>query len=54
VYFATSHVAAAHEELSDKGINVNEVKDDLYVSRSDVKRFNLDDPDGNQVLLVQV
>jgi hypothetical protein len=30
LYFATSDVAAAHKELSDKGVKVNEVKDDLF------------------------
>lgn len=53
VYFATSDVAAAHKELSDKGVKVNEVKDDLYGPGSGVKWFNLEDPDGNLVFLVQ-
>jgi catechol 2,3-dioxygenase-like lactoylglutathione lyase family enzyme len=53
LYFATSDVAATHKELSSKGVNVNEVKDDLFGPGSGVKWFNLEDPDGNQVLLVQ-
>jgi catechol 2,3-dioxygenase-like lactoylglutathione lyase family enzyme len=53
LYFATSDVAAAHGELSAKGAKVNEVKDDLYGPGSGVKWFQLEDPDGNQVLLVQ-
>ena len=53
VYFATSDVAAAHQELSAKGAKVNEVKDDLHGPGSGVKWFNLEDPDGNQVLLAQ-
>ncbi len=53
VYFATSDVAAAHKELSNKGVNVNEVKDDLFGPGSGVKWFDLEDPDGNHVLLVQ-
>lgn len=53
VYFATSDVAAAHRELSGKGVKVNEVKDDLYGPDSGVKWFNLEDPDGNQIFLVQ-
>ena len=53
LYFATSDVAAAHKELSAKGVKANEVKDDLYGPGSGVKWFNLDDPDGNQVFLVQ-
>jgi predicted enzyme related to lactoylglutathione lyase len=53
MYFATSDVAAAHKELSAKGAKVNKVKDDLYGPGSGVRWFNLEDPDGNQVLLVQ-
>jgi catechol 2,3-dioxygenase-like lactoylglutathione lyase family enzyme len=53
LYFATSDVATAHKELSDKGIPVDDVKDDLYGPGSGVKWCKLDDPDGNQVYLVQ-
>jgi catechol 2,3-dioxygenase-like lactoylglutathione lyase family enzyme len=53
LYFATSDVAAAHRELSAKGAKVNEVKNDLFGPGSGVKWFNLEDPDRNQVLLVQ-
>jgi catechol 2,3-dioxygenase-like lactoylglutathione lyase family enzyme len=53
LYFATSDVAGAHEELSAKGAKVNEVKNDLFGPGSGVKWFSLEDPDGNQVLLVQ-
>lgn len=53
LYFATSDVAAAHQDLSVKGAKVNEVKDDLFGPGSGVKWFQLEDPDGNQVLLVQ-
>lgn len=53
LYFATSDVAAAHEELGSKGVRVNEVKDDLFGPGSGVKWLSLEDPDGNQVLLVQ-
>jgi catechol 2,3-dioxygenase-like lactoylglutathione lyase family enzyme len=53
MYFATSEVAAAHKELSDKDVKVNEVKDDLYGPGSGVKWFNLEDPDGNTVFLAQ-
>jgi hypothetical protein len=54
LYFATSDVAAAHKELSAKGAKVNEVKDDLFGRGSGVEWLNLQDPDGNPVLLVQV
>jgi hypothetical protein len=53
LYFATSDVAAAHKELSAKGAKVNEVKDDLFGPGSGVRWFNLEDPEGNQVLPVQ-
>jgi catechol 2,3-dioxygenase-like lactoylglutathione lyase family enzyme len=53
LYFAASDVAAAHEDLASKGVKVNEVKDDLFGPGSGVKWFSLEDPDGNQVLLVQ-
>ncbi len=53
LYFATSNLAAAHQEVAAKGAKVSEVKDDLYGPGSGVKWFNLADPDGNQVFLVQ-
>ena len=53
VYFETSDIAAAHKELSDKGVKVNEIKDDLFGRGSGVKWFNLEDPDGNRVILAQ-
>lgn len=53
LYFATSDVTAAYKELSNKGVKVNEVKDDLFGPGSGVKWFDLEDPDGNQVKLVQ-
>lgn len=53
LYFATSDLVAAHKELSAKGAKVSAVKDDLFGPGSGVKWFNLEDPDRNQVLLVQ-
>lgn len=53
LYFATSDVSAVHKELSVKGAKVNAVKDDLFGPGSGIKWFNLEDPDGNQVLVVQ-
>jgi catechol 2,3-dioxygenase-like lactoylglutathione lyase family enzyme len=51
-YISTSDIAAAHKELNEKGVKPNEIQDDLYGPGSGVKWFNLDDPDGNQVLVV--
>ncbi len=53
LYFETSDIATANKELSNKGVKVNEVKDDLFGPGSGVKWFNLEDPDGNQVILAQ-
>ena len=52
-YLSTSDIAVAHKELNEKGVKTNEIKDDLYGPGSGVKWFNLDDPDGNQVLVAQ-
>jgi catechol 2,3-dioxygenase-like lactoylglutathione lyase family enzyme len=54
LYFTAFDVAAAHEELSAKGVKVTDVKDDLYGPGSGVKWMSLADPDGNQVLIVQL
>ncbi len=53
LYFATADIAVAHKELNDKGVKVNDVKDDLFGPGSGVKWFNLEDPDGNLVYLAQ-
>jgi catechol 2,3-dioxygenase-like lactoylglutathione lyase family enzyme len=53
VYFATSDVTAAHKALNERGLKVNEIKDDLYGPGSGVKWFSLEDPDGNRVLVEQ-
>jgi len=53
LYLATSDVVAGHKGLSAKGAKVNEVKDDLFGPGSGVKWFSLEDPDRNQVFLVQ-
>jgi len=53
MYFATSDIAAARRELSAKGAAVSEVRDDLYGPGSGVKWFSVEDPDGDQILMVQ-
>jgi predicted enzyme related to lactoylglutathione lyase len=53
MYFAASDLTAAHKELSVRGVKLNDIKDDLYGPGSGVKWFNLEDPDGNIVYLVQ-
>jgi predicted enzyme related to lactoylglutathione lyase len=53
LYFSTSDLTAAHKQLNEKGVKVNEIKDNLYGPGSGVKWFNIKDPDENQVILVQ-
>ena len=53
LYFTTTDVALSRAELGAKGIQVGDVKDDLFGPGSGVKWLGLEDPDGNHVLLVQ-
>lgn len=53
LYFETSDIVVAHKELSGEGVQVNDIQNDLFGPGSGVKFFNLKDPDGNLVHLVQ-
>lgn len=53
LYFETSDVEAAHQELVGKGVKTSVVQDDLYGPGSGVRWFNLQDPDGNLVHIFQ-
>lgn len=53
LWFATSDLDGAHKELEEKGVKVNDIKDDLYGPGSGVKWFNFNDPDGNLIHIVQ-
>jgi catechol 2,3-dioxygenase-like lactoylglutathione lyase family enzyme len=53
MWFATSDLVAAHKELSDKGVKVSDIGDDLHGPGSGVKWFNFKDPDGNLIHLEQ-
>ncbi len=53
LYLATSDVEAAHNALKAKGVEVNDVQNDLYGPGSGVKWFDLTDPDGNRWVMAQ-
>ena len=52
-YLSTSDITAAHKELTAKGVETGEVRDDLYGPGSGVKFIQFKDPDGNQVTFAQ-
>lgn len=53
LYVATSDIEAAREELGKKGVKVGEIMDDLFGPGSAVKFFNIEDPDGNSINVLQ-
>ncbi len=53
LWFATPNIAAAHEELSGKGVKVSKIGDDLHGPGSGTKWFNFKDPDGNLIHIEQ-
>jgi len=52
-YFSTSDIAAAHQELNEKGLKTGGIMDDLYGPGSGVKFIQFKDPDWNQVTFAQ-
>ena len=52
-YFSTSDIAAAYQELNEKGVKTSDIQDNLYGPGSGVKFFQLKDPDGNQLTFAQ-
>ena len=52
-YLSTSDIAAAHQELNEKGAKPGEIRDNLYGPGSGVKFIQFKDPDGNQVTIAQ-
>ena len=53
LYLSTSDIETLYNDLKGKGVEVNEVKDDLFGPGSGVKWFNLADPDGNGWIVAQ-
>jgi catechol 2,3-dioxygenase-like lactoylglutathione lyase family enzyme len=53
LYLSTSDIAAAQEELQQRGVNAGEIQDNLYGPGSGVKFIQFQDPDGNSVTIAQ-
>ena len=53
LYLSTSDIEASHTDLNTKGLGVHAIKNDLFGPGSGVKWFELQDPDGNQIKIVQ-
>lgn len=53
LYLETEDVEKAHEALSKKGVKVRDIQDDLFGPGSGVKFFNIEDPDGNSINVLQ-
>lgn len=53
LYLSTSNIEEAYSDLTAKGVEANEIKDDLYGPGSGVKWFSLQDPDGNSWIVAQ-
>jgi len=54
LYFATDDLEAAHKELTDKGLTVTEIADDLHGPGSGTKWFSFEDIEGNKIHMEQV
>ncbi len=53
LYFATKDIVVANKLLKDKGVQVNEVQNDLHGPGSGTKWFNFKDPDGSLIHIEQ-
>lgn len=53
LYFATSDIAVAHKSLSDNGVQVGDIMDDLHGPGSGTKWFSFKDTEGNLIHMEQ-
>ena len=54
LYFGTKDLETAHKEFAAKGVEVTDIKNDLHGPGSNVKFFQLHDPDGNLIHVEQI
>ncbi len=54
LWFGTSDITAAHNELGKNGVEVSKIGDDLHGPGSGVKWFNFKDPEGNVLHVEQI
>ena len=54
LYLSTPDIQVSYKQLTAKGLRLTgKINDDLYGPGSGVKWFNLNDPDGNQWIIMQ-
>jgi catechol 2,3-dioxygenase-like lactoylglutathione lyase family enzyme len=53
LWFATKDLNSAHQQLTDRGVKVSQIGDDLHGPGSGVKWFNFTDPEGNLIHIEQ-
>lgn len=53
LWLASSDLKKAHKELTDKGVKVSKIADDLHGPGSGIKWFNFTDPDGTLIHIEQ-
>jgi catechol 2,3-dioxygenase-like lactoylglutathione lyase family enzyme len=54
LWLGSSDLPASHKALSDAGVKVSEISDDLHGPGSGVKWFNFTDPEGNLIHIEQL
>jgi catechol 2,3-dioxygenase-like lactoylglutathione lyase family enzyme len=53
LYLETPDIEAAREKLRQKGLKIGDIMDDLFGPGSGTKFFNIEDPDGNSINVLQ-
>jgi predicted enzyme related to lactoylglutathione lyase len=53
LYLETTDIETAREDLKKKGLKIGDIMDDLFGPGSGTKFFNIEDPDGNSINVLQ-